>query len=912
MIQGNTKFYTSAFKRGQHIYVRLVDAVTGERTMQKIDCKPYLFMIASPGAQVDARGQRNEPLTRVDFDNVYEFEQFMDRYTGVEGMKLYGCRDVLVQFLANEYKAEVNYNFLKIRGGMLDIEVNSNDFELDEEGKISKVIKGPFPEPAEALYPINSIDYYDTQSKTHVALGLEWAENSKGQKVHLGTYVQDKSCAKTGKLSILYKGFETEADLLKFFLDLIGAMGPEYLSGWNSNTFDMTYMVNRIKKVLGPKEANRLSPWGMIRERKFVGKFGREESEYTIYGVSLLDYKDLVDKHAYVELANKKLNTAGEHFLGETKMDYDQQQGLAGLYFLKYQDHITYNIQDVELIVRLEAKLKFLELTYTLAYMFHCDPGETLGTVSPWSCMSYWKLNGRNEQPELRPVFDGDIEYLGGYVEEPVPGRYRWIASIDAQSLYPHNIMQFNLGVETLVDEDTSWTIRMELVEELKRAEQTPYIVRLTRAIANRELINDFYWEEIFEFETLKRHKVLMAPNCTFYTYERQSLFSEFCEEIYTGRSKVKKLMLQKEQELENIKHTLSPQEIFARESEITALHNKQQAFKIAMNSLYGALANKWFREYFNINIAEAITSAGQNGVRFISHRLNMWLDEKCGTKGYKYAFYNDTDSVYVTFDKLVNMHFTDEQQEKEPTKVIEWMDNLIKTELDDKLISWAEELAKSLNCQWNKLIFKREALASDGVWCAKKRYAMMVYDNEGVKFKEPILKFTGLEAKKSNYPAFCRGWMKECYKLAMTKGEEAVQKRIAEVRKLYYAMAPHQIASPSGVSEVEKYMDGHGGFVKGTPINSKAAINHNAIVQRKGLNVPLVGQSDKILMLPLKGTTIDVIGFQEFLPPEFQLDKFIDHKSAFEKAFLSPIQNFITPLGWTTTPVAKLGAFFV
>lgn len=910
-VQGNTQFYTSAFRRGNTIHVRLVDSVTGERSNIKVEAKPYIYTLAAPGGQADARSQRNEPLARIDFDNNYEFEDFLDRYQGVEGMRLFGSRDCVVQYLANEYRGEVGYDFTKVRGGLFDIEVNSNDFELDDAGNICKIIKGPFPEPAEALYPINSIDYYDTVSKTHIVLGLEWAQNSKGQRKHLGTFKQDPNCEMTGKLQIMYKGFDNEADLLQFFVEMVSMMAPEYLSGWNSNTFDVVYVINRVKRLLGDKAANSLSPWGLLRSKKYVGKFGKDEFEYTIYGVSQLDFKELVDKHAYVELANKKLNTAAEHFLGERKMDYDQAQGLAGLYFMNYQGHIVYNIRDVDLVVRMEAKLQFLSLTYILAYMYHCDPGETLGTVSPWAHMAYWKLHNQGKQPELRAIYEGDMDYGGGYVEEPVPGRYRWVASIDAQSLYPHNIMQFNLGVETMVDEDTSWKIRMELVAELKAAEQTPYIIKLTRAIANRELIHDFYWEEIYEFQTLKRHRVLMAPNCTFYTYDQKSLFAEFCEEIYNGRAKVKKLMLQKEQELENIKHTLTPEEIFARESEITALNGKQQAFKIAMNSLYGAMANKWFREYFSIHIAEAITSAGQNGTRFISHRLNQWFESKTGIKGFKWAFYNDTDSVYVTFDPWVQQVFTKEEQENEPIKVIEWMDGIIKGELDALLISWAEELANALNCQHNKLIFKREALASDGIWCAKKRYALMVYDNEGVKFKEPILKFTGLEAKKSNYPAFCRAWMKECYKLAMTKGEAAVQRRIAEVRKLYYAMQPHEIASPTGVSEVRKYMDGRGGFIKGTPNGPKAAINHNTLVERLGLQMQPIAEDDKILRLPLKGHPMTVIGFHEFLPREFKLEDNIDKALAFEKAFIQPMQGFLLPLNWTTAPVAKLGKFF-
>jgi DNA polymerase elongation subunit (family B) len=243
--------------------------------------------------------------------------------------------------------------------------------------------------------------------------------------------------------------------------------------------------------------------------------------------------------------------------LNEEKMSYDQAKGLSGLYFLGYQDYIVYNIRDVDLIVRMEAKLKFFELSYSLAYMFHCNPGDTMGTVQPWSAMTYNKLHNRGQEPEMRPLYDGDIQFLGGYVEEPKPGLYKWVISIDAQSLYPHNIMQFNLGVETKLDERESYEIRMELVAELDAHEQTPYIIKLKNSIREGKLLNDFYWENPIVFQTLKKRDVLMAPNCTFYRRDIKSVFAEFCDEIYSTRSKVKKVMLAREQELTNVQEEM-------------------------------------------------------------------------------------------------------------------------------------------------------------------------------------------------------------------------------------------------------------------------------------------------------------------------------------------------------------------
>lgn len=907
-----SRFYTDVFKRGNKVFGRFIDNDTGNRTLEEIPFKPFLFLKSNNPTKVVATGLRGEPLERIDFGDVNEFEDFQERYKDTEGFKMYGCRDVTYQYIASHFKGKIDYSFQHVRGAIVDIEVESGDVRIDPETKqIVEIIRGPFPEPADANYPINAVTIYDTKTKTFYSLGLETFNGA-----YLGTYKHNADHPKVGHCKVVYKGYQTERELLVTMMTIFEKAQPDFISGWNSNSFDIVYIINRVKKVLGDDWAKKISPWNIIRQRTFTGSFGREEINYEVYGVAALDYKDLVDKHAYVELANKRLNTAGEHFLGESKISYDEAKNLTTLYFTNYQKYMEYNIHDVNLIVRMEAKLKFFELVYTLAYMFHCNPADTMGTVQPWSAMTYEKLHNRGEEPELKPVFGGDTTFLGGYVQEPKPGLYKWVVSIDAQSLYPHMIMQFNLGQETILTDQEAYKVRMMIVDELNQVEQTPYIMQLKQAIREGRLLHDLYWQDAYEFKTLKELNLIMAPNCSFYRRDKVSVFAEFCDEIYAGRKIVKKQMLKHEQELVDLKASgnYTQADVERLEALISSMHNLQQGYKIAMNSLFGAMGNKWFREYYDIRVAEAITSAGQTGIQYMSRRLDEHLRAKVGDNKAVFSFYNDTDSVYMTLDAWVQANYTKEQQE-DYEFIIHEMDLLVGKEIEPLLIQWATELADALNCPHNKLIFKREALSTSGIWVSKKRYALMVLDNEGVRYPKPKLKFTGLEAKKSDYPSFCREWLKECYEIALTRGEVEIQERVKSIKTSFMSKEIHEIAAPKSVNDIEKWVEpGTFNTIKGAPSQVKAAVNYNFMLNNKGLSLKPIVSGDKLLHVPLKKGAphgMGIIGFPDFLPEEFDLVRWVDKNESFDKFFISPLTNFIKAVGWSHEPRASVMDFF-
>lgn len=319
----DTFLYTDVLKWGNKLCVRGFQRDTGERKQYEVDFKPFLYVKTNDEAKRVATSLNNEALERMDFDDIRSMETFYDNYKDVDGFKMFGCREIGYQYISSCWPEEkINYDFKHIRGCIIDLEVESGTFDP----ATGETTKGPFPEPSEANYPITGATIFDSKTKTFFSFGLEyWGDH------YIGTWDSAKRHPKIAGCKVMYKGFKTEADLISAIIYVIDYMKPDYMSGWNSETFDTTYLCTRISNVLGNDQLKRLSPWGYVRKRVFTGSFGKDEITYEIKGVANLDYKNLVEKHAYVELANRRLETAGMHFINEGKIAYDGS--LTDLYF---------------------------------------------------------------------------------------------------------------------------------------------------------------------------------------------------------------------------------------------------------------------------------------------------------------------------------------------------------------------------------------------------------------------------------------------------------------------------------------------------------------------------------------------------------------------------------------------------
>lgn len=331
-------------------------------------------------------------------------------------------------------------------------------------------------------------------------------------------------------------------------------------------------------------------------------------------------------------------------------------------------------------------------------------------------------------------------------------------------------------------------------------------------------------------------------------------------------------------------------------------------ALKILLNSLYGALGNAHFR-YTNLTVAEAITTTGQMVIKWIERDINKKMDSILGTKGNDYVIAIDTDSTYVNFSKLV--------EKFEPKNPIDFLDSTCKDVFEPAIKVSYERLFNLFKCHERRMEMSREVIADRGIWTAKKRYILNVYDNEGVRYSQPKLKITGIEAIKSSTPQACREALKAIFKVIMTGSQEKTNEAIEIFRKHFNSLPAEEVAFPRGVSEIDKWLERKGGYKKGTPINTRAAIIHNSIIDEKKLTKKYekIQEGDKIkfsyMRMPNPANE-NVIGFIDYLPPEFQLNNYIDYDTQFEKTFMAPIKPIFEAIGWSTDNKQSLEDFFV
>lgn len=890
-----SRFYTNVEKRGSKIYLKYADTETQRRGKMEVEFQPQLYVAGT--ANPTSKNMQDEPLEAIKFDNMKGMSEFIERYKGIDGYKIYGQKDPIYQFITKYFPGKFAWDPNLISGGTVDIEVFSGDIKIEDDGSVT-AIPGPFPEPTEAAYPISMLTIRHRLTGQYHVWGLEWF---KGH--HVGTYKHNPEHERVGRLPVVYKGFETEQAMLNDMLHWWHEQDFDLTTGWYYEEFDVPYMVNRCRAVCGPTMAGKLSPWGVIKDRTIKSLRG-DVPTYEFMGSSILDMLNLFKKHGYMEPPNWKLGTIAEIILGETKISYEEEGTINNLYILNYQKSVEYNIIDVDLVHRLDDKMQFLLLTFVLAYMTKSNYPDTLATVKPWSALAYSKLNEKGIQPELRALSHTSKEIVGGFVKEVRPGKYRWAVSGDLNSLYPHLMQQYNLGIETLVE---PWDLPAEV----------------QNSIPVNFSIDDLVEKKI-DLSVLKKYNLCMTANRQFFRRDRMAIFNELTREIYTGRALVKKDMKKDEQKLVDLLEHLKkvdPEaknhpDVIALERDIATKNNTQQAFKILMNGLYGAIANKYFTEYYDVRIAEGITTSGQLSIKWVSRKLNEYFNNLLGTNGNDYVIANDTDSCYLCLELLVDRIFKGKDKtDEEIEAVTNFLDKLFKTKIEPFIDECYKELADYVNAHDQRMFMKRETIATAAIWAAKKRYVMHAMDVEGVRYPHPKVKFTGVDAKRSSFPKKCREWMVECYGIALSGTEKELQARVKEIRDEYMKQDIADIAQVTGVNNLDEYSDPNTVFRKGSPAHVKATLFHNKLIKDLGVTrLKPIQSGDKILMVRLKPGNpkgIEAIAFQGELPEEFGLRKYVDYAATFDRTFLEPVMNVMNAINWNAEAKASVMDFF-
>jgi DNA polymerase elongation subunit (family B) len=616
----------------------------------------------------------------------------------------------------------------------------------------------------------------------------------------------------------------------------------------------------------------------MLREYK-VNSRGRECICYAPIGIAVLDYIQLYRKFTYTEQESYRLDYIAQVELNEGKIDYRDEgyTDLDDLRLRNFQRYIEYNVRDVEIVERLEDKLKLIELVYALAYDAKVNYEDTMTTVKQWDVITHNYLLDRNIVVPLNDKNKPDRAFVGGYVKDPKIGMSKWVVSFDLNSLYPHLIMQYNISPETLV----------------------------TR-LKDKVTIDDLLVGGASQYgDYLDKTNCTIAANLCIYTKQKRGFLPSIMDRMYDDRTKYKKQMIECKKEYEKTK---DPKLV----KEIARLDNMQMAKKIQLNSAYGALGNKWFR-WFDVNNAEAITTSGQLSIRWIENRLNGYLNKLLKTENFDYVLASDTDSVYVTLEYLVKNVFGDDVPETK--KVIQYIDKICKERIEPFIDRSYQELAEYMHAYDQKMQMKRENIADKGIWKAKKMYILNVWNSEGVEYEKPKLKMTGIEAVRSSTPSACRDAIKKSLEIIMAGSESDLQKYVANFKSEFSSLGFDDIAFTRGVKDIEKYWVG-GRFQSQTPIHVRGSVVYNEMLKKNKLThkYQSITSGEKIKFAYLKNPNPAqdyVISCPNGLPKELKMETYIDYAVQFEKGYLSPIESITNTMGWQAEKRATLEDWF-
>jgi DNA polymerase elongation subunit (family B) len=786
----------------------------------------------------------------MEFESIREARDFVKRYEDVENFKIFGNSSYQYAFIADEQKGMVDWKMEDLSIAIIDIEVGS------ENG---------FPDPYLANEPITAIAIkYINGAMTVFGCG---DYKVQGDEVYI-------KC-------------DDEYNLCKKFLRFWEENCPDAISGWNIKFFDIPYIVNRFNKILGEDETKKLSPWGYINSRKTVMN-NRELVAYDFVGVSTLDYIELYRWYAPGGKSQESysLNNICNVELGESKISYEEFDNLHQLYKLNHQKFIEYNIKDVELVLKLEQKLKLIELGLTLAYDTKTNYEDIFAQTRMWDSLIYNYLFERKIIVPPKSNNSKTAAFEGAYVKEVQVGKHDWVASFDLNSLYPHLMMQYNISPETLI-------------------EVSDYDKEMRDVISKGVSVDKMIEQNV---DTSKLTGVTITPNGQFFRTDKQGFLPKMLEEMYVDRSKFKKLMLKAKQEYENEKDESKKNEINNR---IARYDNLQLAKKVSLNSAYGALGSQYFR-FYDLRMALAVTLAGQLSIRWIEKHLNSYMNNLLKTEE-DYVIASDTDSIYLKLGPLVDKVHKDKT---DTNKIIAFMDRVCEDKIQPSIDESYENLANYVHAFAQKMQMKREALADKGIWTAKKRYILNVYNNEGVAYNEPHMKVMGLEMVKSSTPSAIREKMKESIKIMMQGTENDIHEFIADFKVNFKKLPVEDISFPRGLNGLKDYADSVIMYKKGTPIHVKGAILYNHHLVKMGLDkkYPKIQEGEKVKFTYIKQPNPFkdmVISYPGRLPVEFGLQQYIDYDLQFDKAFIEPIKVVLDCMGWSTEKRNSLESFF-
>tara|TARA_R100001079_G_scaffold108320_1_gene78571 strand:- start:459 stop:3026 length:2568 start_codon:yes stop_codon:yes gene_type:complete len=814
----------------------------GKRVMHECSFEPYLYVEDNRGDKTSIFGTK---VKKKSFHNAYNRSRFVND-AGIK--RVFENCPPAQQFLLDMYwqqNENEEFSSKPLKYCFLDIETYSVDH---------------FPDIENPTHVVNVITCWDNFSKKFHTFGI---------KPYTGK----------GRDDLNYVYCKDEREMFIKFLEYLENDFPDILSGWNSEFFDIPYIVNRMERVLGQEFVNRLSPLKRVHFRVIKGKFGREQKRYYVDGVACLDYLDVYKRFCLKLRESYKLDAIGEVELGDRKIDYGGVS-LATLSDEDWNTFIDYNIQDVNLLVRLEEKLQYIPLLRTLSYVGLTTLEGAMGTIQVINGALTIRARKRNEiiSTFIRNADTG--KNPGAYVAEPKRGFKKNVVSFDANSLYPNVMISLNTSPETKVGKIERTTDKNVTIQHV-----TGKLFELSKP--------DFV-------KFLKNEQCSISKAGFLFSQKKKGIIPEFLEYYYNKRVEIKKKLFKTKQKLKKEPNNLD------LKYEVERLNTSQMVIKILINSCYGYMGNK-NAPIGDDDIASSVTLTGQAVIKYSNELIKEFLKKEVADISDREleecVIYNDTDSSYISISPLVDkgiVKFWDNDMVHEETysKIQE-----IEDYLNEGISKWAEKAILTNN---SRFVFKRECIADIGVFLQKKRYVMHILDDEGIK--ENKFKYTGVEVVRTTMPNAIKPYAKKIIETMLsTQSLKETNSILNETYEVFKSLSPEELAFVMGVKGYEKYASQSNEFntCKGMPIHVKSAYYYNELLDKlnTGNKYESISTGDKVRYMYVEQPNkfgLDSIGFKYEYPEEFNSIFKPDYDKMFEKILFQAIERFYENVNWT------------
>jgi len=820
----------------------------GKRVALDTTFEPYIFL--ETNNHPDTTSIFNTRLKKKKFRNQAERAHYL-RENKIT--RVFENLNIQQQFLIDSFwqdNEKDEFSSLPIRVLFIDIETYSPD---------------EFPVPDNPNHPINIITVYDTLRGKFITWGLKSYDKKKDNT----TYIYCK----------------TEKDLLSKFLHYFISDYPDILSGWNSEFFDVPYIINRMTRILGEDETKKLSPVGYIRPISFKGKFGRDQVHWHIEGVSCVDYLDIYKRFCPVLRESYKLDAIGEIELGENKIDYGDTN-LTSLADENWELFVDYNIQDVNLLVRLEEKLQYLKLLRMIAYAGLTTFEGALGSLSVITGLCAIRARMRNQRiPTFNKEVFNNEQNAGAYVGEPRQGFQENVVSFDANSLYPNVMITLNLSPETKVGVIT---------------EKTDKEITINHVNGQTFKLSPAHFVEF-----VKKEKIAISKAKVLFTQKEKGIIPLTVDHYYKKRVEIKRqLKLLKKKLVDVDKKTEEYKNLKLQSENLNIL---QHTIKILINTIYGYFGNK-HSPLGDDELAESITLTGQAVIKESNRLLEEYIKSKANLTDEEISndtpiIYNDTDSSYVSIKHIVRktgLKMLTERGKITPEYYKQVQD--IEDYLNKNIIKWGQQALGSQDCRLN---FKREAIADVGLFLQKKRYVLHVLDEEGIPCNK--FKYTGVEVVRTTMPTPIKPYVKKIIEtMLLTKDFSQTNKIFNETYDIFKKLPIEDVAFVMGIKGYEKYAAMCDNFktAKHMPIHVKAAYFYNILLDRfnTGKKYEKISSGDKVRYFYTKQPNrfgISTIGYKYNFPKEFAEFFEVDYELMFEKIIFSVIERFYQAVNW-------------